>query len=138
MNTKITVVLAAMYVLSLTTGIQLTMVYADEGQTNTDQALLQDNIGSGDSTNLNTGQNVIDSSLAGFMTCEGCFASFNINVEALIRAIEDDIEGFTLCQAIERGFTREASQRAALSEIGVDPDTTDSLIQCLRDVGTLA
>ena len=138
MNTTITVVLAAMYVLSLTTGIQLKMVYGDEGQTTTDQALLQDNLASGVSTDSNTGQNVIDSSLAGFMTCEGCFATFNIDVEALIGEIEDDIEGFTLCQAIERGFTREASLRAALSEIGVDPDTTNSLIQCLRDVGTLA
>ena len=95
--------------------------------------------GSGDLTNFNVGQNTIDAPPAAPMTCEECFASFDINIEALTRVIanEIDIEGFTLCEAIEMGFVTEAFLRSALGEIGIDPDTADSLIQCLRDVGAI-
>lgn len=41
---------------------QLNKIYADESETNTEQGLSQENIGSGESINSNCGQNLIDSS----------------------------------------------------------------------------
>jgi hypothetical protein len=37
-----------------------TQVFADESETNTEQALKQKNVGSGESTNFNCGENTID------------------------------------------------------------------------------
>jgi hypothetical protein len=40
------------------------MAYADESETSTEQELKQSNVGSGESTNTNCGQNLIDSTAA--------------------------------------------------------------------------
>ena len=39
-------------------------VFADESETNTEQSIAQENIGSGESTNLNCGENSIDAASA--------------------------------------------------------------------------
>jgi hypothetical protein len=44
------------------------MAYADESETETEQELKQKNVGSGESTNFNCAQNLIDSA-GGFVTC---------------------------------------------------------------------
>lgn len=43
---------------------QTSVLYADASETNTGQGLTQENIGSGDSTNINCGQNSISSSVS--------------------------------------------------------------------------
>ena len=40
-----------------------TQVFADESETNTEQKLAQENVGSGESTNFNCGRNTIESLL---------------------------------------------------------------------------
>jgi hypothetical protein len=40
-----------------------TQVFADESETNTEQALKQKNVGSGESTNFNCGENNIDATV---------------------------------------------------------------------------
>ena len=40
-----------------------TQVFADESETNTEQALKQENVGSGESTNFNCGENNIDATI---------------------------------------------------------------------------
>jgi hypothetical protein len=44
------------------------MAFADESETETEQELKQKNVGSGESTNFNCAQNLIDSA-GGFVTC---------------------------------------------------------------------
>jgi uncharacterized membrane protein len=62
----ITAVLAAS-ILSVV-AISTPMAFADESETETEQELKQKNVGSGESTNDNCGQNLIDST-AGLTTC---------------------------------------------------------------------
>lgn len=47
---------------------QLNVIYADESETNTEQGLALENVGSGESTNFNCSQNAIDS-LTTTLTC---------------------------------------------------------------------
>jgi hypothetical protein len=57
-------IIAAFLTAAALTGILSTTtmaVYADESETSTEQKLKQSNVGSGDSTNDNCGQNLIDS-----------------------------------------------------------------------------
>jgi hypothetical protein len=57
-------IIAAFLTAAALTGILSTTtmaVYADESETETEQKLKQSNVGSGDSTNDNCGQNLIDS-----------------------------------------------------------------------------
>jgi hypothetical protein len=61
MNQKMLPVVAILIAVVLT-GILVTapmLVYADETETSTDQSVKQKNVGSGDSLNLNCGQNLI-------------------------------------------------------------------------------
>ena len=46
---------------------QTSEIYADESETNTDQGLSQRNVGSGDSTNVNCGENSIGGSFASIL-----------------------------------------------------------------------
>jgi FlaG/FlaF family flagellin (archaellin) len=62
----ITAVLAAS-ILSVV-AISTPMAFADESETETEQELKQKNVGSGESTNFNCAQNLIDSA-GGFVTC---------------------------------------------------------------------
>jgi hypothetical protein len=48
--------------------ISTPMAFADESETETEQELKQKNVGSGESTNFNCAQNLIDSA-GGFVTC---------------------------------------------------------------------
>jgi hypothetical protein len=53
------IVASAVLILAATTPI--TGAYADESETNTEQKLKQNNLGSGESTNTNCAQNLIES-----------------------------------------------------------------------------
>ena len=46
-----------------------TQVFADESETNTEQALKQKNVGSGESTNFNCGENSIEGGLIDAQLC---------------------------------------------------------------------
>jgi FlaG/FlaF family flagellin (archaellin) len=63
----ITAVLAAS-ILSVV-AISTPMAFADESETETEQELKQKNVGSGESTNDNCGQNLIDVPVASTLTC---------------------------------------------------------------------
>jgi hypothetical protein len=63
----ITAVLAAS-ILSVV-AISTPMAFADESETSTEQEIKQKNVGSGDSTNSNCGQNLIDGTGTSTLTC---------------------------------------------------------------------
>jgi hypothetical protein len=114
-NINLTIAAIAMAAV-LGTGIfTTTSVYAggggDSSETNTEQKLRQENIGSGDSTNFNLGQNAIDSLASigggaggdggdGVATCEECIAALEAELSvadlALVATILDTIVCDTL------------------------------------------
>ena len=61
--------IAAILTAATLTGIFSTSAFADESETNTEQALKQKNVGSGESTNFNCGENSID---GGFIDAQLC------------------------------------------------------------------
>jgi hypothetical protein len=63
MNQKMLAIAAAVVTAAALIGLVATtpIAYADESETSTEQKLKQSNVGSGDSTNDNCGQNLIDS-----------------------------------------------------------------------------
>ena len=63
----ITAVLAAS--LLSVVAISTPMAFADESETETEQELKQKNVGSGESTNYNCGQNLIDVPVASALAC---------------------------------------------------------------------
>jgi hypothetical protein len=70
MNQKMLAIAAAVVTLTLIGLVATTpMAYADESETETEQKLKQSNVGSGESTNDNCGQNSIDGFL-GITICE--------------------------------------------------------------------
>jgi outer membrane lipoprotein SlyB len=70
---KITFVIASVLMAAALTGTLSTSAFAsdggDESETNTEQALKQKNVGSGESTNFNCGENTID---GGFIDAQLC------------------------------------------------------------------
>ena len=66
-----TLVIATFLMAAAFTGIFSTSAYAqgDESETNTEQKLKQKNVGSGESTNFNCGENSIESGLIDAQIC---------------------------------------------------------------------
>lgn len=150
-NIAITAVLSA----ALLAGIFTTtpLAFADESETNTEQAMRQENIGSGESTNFNCGENSID---GGFLdaqicgtleigsdepmapqTCEGCLETFLTpdQIESLIdtSAAWDSLE--EVCNVWATIGVSRASFVSLMIGLGVDTDDIRDLIDCLQSVG---
>jgi hypothetical protein len=81
MNT-VSVIIAILAIGALVSYALPTQVFADESETNTEQKLAQENVGSGESTNFNCAENSID---AGFID-----AQCGENNDPTIREICDD------------------------------------------------
>ena len=85
-NIAIIAVLAAVLLAGIFTSTSL--AFADESQTNTEQAIKQENVGSGESTNFNCGENSID---GGFLDARLC------GTADLELGDTDSGQGFEIC-----------------------------------------
>jgi hypothetical protein len=155
----IMIVVAATLMIGVISAPKALLIYAqeDRSETNTEQALAEQNVGSGESINENCAQNSIDSLATNCVieeeeaplppsTCVECFttilstaeissfeAALSLNTGGQLTTVADACASLV----INDPPTTVAEARAFLISAGISPEHVEELIDCLIRLGLL-